>query len=152
MSGSQASFFYGAIMLLTGLGIPIMGALNSTLGAKIHNPLLAVPIFFTVSALAAAIMVFVIQGRPQWVAPTSLPFYYYLGGIFVVFYVAGVTWIAPRFGIGNAVAFALLGQLMSMAVIDHFSLFGAPHHPITLQRFGGLVIMAVGIFLAVRRG
>lgn len=83
---------------------------------------------------------------------TSLPFYFYLGGTFVAFYILSVTWVAPKFGVGNAVAFVLLGQLISMAAIDQFGLFGAPTHAITLQRTIGLILMAIGVFLAVRRG
>ncbi|MFZ8974113.1 MAG: DMT family transporter, partial [Pseudomonadales bacterium] len=32
-----------------------------------------------------------------------------LGGLFVAFYVLSITYIAPHFGIGNAVFFVLLG-------------------------------------------
>jgi len=83
---------------------------------------------------------------------TALPFYYYLGGSLIAFYVLSITWVAPQWGIGNAVAFVLLGQLISMASIDHFGLLGAPMHAITPQRTFGLILMAIGVFFAVRRG
>ena len=82
----------------------------------------------------------------------SLPFYFYLSGAFVAFYVLSVTWVAPQFGVGNAVAFVLLGQIVSMAAIDQVGLFGAPTRAITSQGAVGLVLMCVGVFLAVRRG
>jgi len=53
--------------------------------------------------------------------------------------------------VGNAVSFVLLGQVVSMAVIDHFRLLGAPYNPVNLIRFVGLVLMVIGVFLAVRR-
>jgi transporter family-2 protein len=81
----------------------------------------------------------------------SIPLWFYLGGIFVAIYILGMTWVAPRFGVGNAVAFVLLGQLISMALIDQFAWFGAAHHPITWQRLLGLALMTVGVFLSVRR-
>jgi transporter family-2 protein len=49
----------------------------------------------------------------------------------VAFYVLTITWIAPTFGIGNAVFFVLLGQLVSAALIDHFGLFGAQVTPVS---------------------
>jgi transporter family-2 protein len=61
-----------------------------------------------------------------------------------------MTWIAPKFGVGNAVAFVLLGQIISMAIIDHFSLLGAAYHPISGQRFVGIALMAIGVFMSVR--
>ena len=81
---------------------------------------------------------------------SSIPFYYYLGGLFVVFYVLGMTWIAPRFSVVNSVAFVLLGQIISMAIIDHFSLLGAAYHPISAQRFIGIALMAIGVLMSVR--
>ena len=87
---------------------------------------------------------------PNLVVQSSIPFYFYLGGLFVVFYVLSITWIAPKFGVGNAVAFVLLGQIISMSIIDHFSLLGAAYHPISAVRFVGLAFMAIGVFLSVR--
>jgi transporter family-2 protein len=66
----------------------------------------------------------------------------------VVFYVLSVTWSAPRIGVGNAIFFVLLGQIVAAAAIDHFGLFGAAKTVITLQRAIGLVVMAIGVYLA----
>jgi len=142
---------YALIMLLTGLGIPIMAALNAGLGVKLQNPAMATTILFIVAAVLSAIYLFVSGNAPKSI-PSDIPGYQYFGGAFVVFYVLSITWIAPRFGIGNAVSFVLLGQLISMALIDHFKLLGAPLNPINATRFLGLVFMVIGVFLAVRRG
>lgn len=106
----------------------------------------------SVALLISVAFLFAVEGGLKPLPTTTLPFYYYLGGAFVAFYVLSVTWVAPQFGVGNAVAFVLLGQLISMAAIDHFGLLGAPTHVITLQRFVGLILMSIGVFLAVRRG
>jgi len=44
----------------------------------------------------------------------------------------------------------LLGQLISMSMIDHFGWFGAVQHALTPQRLLGLALMAAGVFLSVR--
>jgi transporter family-2 protein len=59
-----------------------------------------------------------------------------------------VTWSAPRIGVGNAIFFVLLGQLIAAAIIDHFALFGAARTTLTIQRAIGLLVMAVGVYLA----
>jgi bacterial/archaeal transporter family-2 protein len=61
-----------------------------------------------------------------------------------------ITWIAPRFGVGNAIFYVLLGQLISAAAIDHLGLIGAIVKPLTLWRAGGLMLMAVGVLLTQR--
>lgn len=145
--------FFSCLMLATGIGIPIMAALSATLGSTYGSPAFAACILFLVALLISVAFLFAVEGGLKtFPNNATLPFYFYLAGAFVAFYVLSVTWVAPKFGVGNAVAFVLLGQLISMAAIDQFGLLGAPTHAITLPRFIGLILMSVGIFLAVRRG
>lgn len=69
----------------------------------------------------------------------------------VAFYVLSITWVAPRFGIGNAIFFVLLGQMLAATAIDQFALFGAAQRPLSLMRGAGLAMMAAGIAL-IQRG
>ena len=147
----QNSTVYAAIMLFAGIGIPIGAALNAELGTKLQSPTLAVGIFFLVAMAVSLGYVLLVEGIPTSLSAPSTPFYYYLGGLFVVIYVLSVTWIAPRFGIGNAISFVLLGQLISMASIDQFGLMGAPQTSLTLPRVMGLFFMAIGVFFVVRK-
>ena len=146
------SIVYGVIMLLTGLGIPTMAALNGALGARLQNPEAAAVLLFAVGLVTSIITFFITSGWPIKVnLHASIPWYFYCGGLAIVFYVFSVTWIGPRFGIGNAISFVLLGQLIAMTAIDHFALFGATEHAITLRRLLGLILMAAGVFLVVNR-
>ena len=129
-----------------------MAALSANVGARYGSPAFAASILFLVALSISVAFLFAVEGGLRPLPKTSLPYYFYLGGAFVAFYVLSITWVAPQFGVGNAVAFVLLGQLISMAAIDQFGLMGAPTNPITLQRSVGLMLMAVGVFLAVRRG
>jgi transporter family-2 protein len=144
--------FFACLMLATGIGIPVMAALSATVGTKYGSPAFAASILFLVALSISVAFLFAAEGGLRPLPKVSLPYYFYLGGAFVAFYVLSVTWVAPQFGVGNAVAFVLLGQLISMAAIDHFGLLGAPTHAITFQRSLGFILMSVGVFLAVRRG
>ena len=104
MNGLDHPIFYAAFMLVVGLGIPVFAALNGNLGARLQNPVLAAIIALSVG-IVACLGVMLLSGKiPNLVVERSIPFYSYLGGLFVVFYVLGMTWIAPKFGVGNAVA------------------------------------------------
>lgn len=149
MTGNNSFLAYALVMLLAGLGIPVMAALNGTLGTRLQNPALATTILFVVGCALSIAYLFASGNAPK-VLPRA-PWHLFLGGVFVLFYALSVTWIAPRFGVGNAISFVLLGQLASMAAIDHYALLGAPRNPIDTGRLAGLVFMAVGVFLAVRR-
>lgn len=137
---------YALIMLAAGIGIPILAALNASLGRQIGAPAAASVVLFAV-AFATCLAVVIFTG-PQAIAKVaSAPKHLLLAGVLIAFYVLSITYIAPHFGVGNAVFFVLLGQLISAALIDHFGLFGATQSPLTLTRSLGIAVMAAGVFL-----
>lgn len=137
---------YALIMLASGVGIPVLAALNAQLGRIITGPAAASVVLFTV-AFASALIVTLITGPAPLLKLASAPKHLFLGGVLVAFYVLSITYIAPHFGIGNAVFFVLLGQLISAAAIDHFGLFGAIQTPLTTMRSAGIATMVFGVFL-----
>lgn len=138
---------YALIMLAAGIGIPILAALSAALGQFIGSPLAAGLVVFVVGLLISGTVV-VITGEAAHLAKLiSAPKYLFLAGAFMAFYAITITFIAPKFGVGNAVFFVLLGQLISAALIDHFGLFGASLSPISLTRAAGIGVMAVGVWL-----
>lgn len=143
--------YYAVIMLVAGIGVPIMATLNGGLGDRLQSPILATVILFGVGYLGSLLILFLCEGVPTFNNSGSIPKYYYLGAGFVIFYILSITWVAPNFGIGNAISFVLLGQLLSMTIIDHFSLLGAANHEISMQRLIGLMLMVIGVFLVVRK-
>ena len=72
-------------------------------------------------------------------------------GFSVLFYILTITWVAPRFGISNAIAFVLLGQLIAMSLIDHFGLMGVQKFTMSLKRLTGLGVMTIGVFLVLNK-
>lgn len=137
---------YALTMLAAGIGIPILAALNAGLGARLGSPVAAAAILFCV-ALSVTLAILAIKGAPALASVISAPKHLFLAGLLVAFYILSITFIAPKFGVGNAVFFVLLGQLISAALIDHFGLFGARISPLSLSRAGGIALMAAGVFL-----
>jgi len=141
---------YAAIMLAAGIGIPILAALNAQLGARIASPTVAAVVLFCVALTGATAVMLATQGPAGFARLSGQPWHLFLGGLLVAFYVLSVTFVAPRFGVGNAVFFVLLGQMVSAAAIDQFGLFGAIVRPITLMRGAGIGVMALGLFMIQR--
>ena len=140
---------FAPIMLLAGIGIPIMAAGNALLGAKLGSPASAAAIMFAL-ALLVALAVAWATGGPQRPLLGAAPWPYYLGGLVIAFYLLSITYLGPKLGIGTAVLLVLLGQIAAAATIDHFGLLGAPRTPLTAIRALGLVMMAGGVLLARR--
>lgn len=137
---------YAFIMLLAGIGIPTLAALNAALGRIIGSPATAATILFLV-ALTVSAVAMLVTGAEGLGKLAAAPRHLFLAGALIAFYVLSITYIAPVFGVGNAVFFVLLGQLISAAAIDHFGLFGAQISPLNLTRAGGIAVMAFGVWL-----
>lgn len=140
---------YAGVMLVAGVGIPIMAALNGSLGARLASPATAAAILFAVG-FAAAAATSLASGGPSRAIIGAAPWPYYMGGAIVAFYILSITAIGPRFGIANAVFFVILGQIVAATIIDHFGLFGAAAAPVTMQRAVGVTLIAIGALIARR--
>jgi transporter family-2 protein len=136
-----------ALMFATGLGIPLMATLNAGLGQHLGSPVAATTVLFYVGLVVIA-CILLVTGIPDASRFTATPPQFYFGATLMVFYALSITWAAPRIGVGNAVFFVLLGQLVAAAAIDHFGLFGALRTGLTLKRVIGLGVMGAGVYLA----
>lgn len=141
---------YAAIMLAAGIGIPTLAALNGRLGALIGSPPAATVVLFSVALVGALTVMFITGETSKLALVAAQPRFLLLGGLLVCFYVLSVTWVAPRFGLGNAITFVLLGQLISASIIDHFGLVGAIVRHMTWTRATGLTLMALGVVMTQR--
>ena len=148
MTATSNAPAFALIMLLTGIGIPILAALNGGLGARLGSPMAASMILFGLAFLIATTGALLTSAVGQVRLPSDIPAQFYFGGLFVAFYVIAVTFIAPKFGVGNAIFFVLVGQLISAATIDHFGLFGAMRSAIDAKRVAGIALMIAGVYLA----
>lgn len=141
---------HAALMFAAGVGIPLLAALNATLGQRTGSPVAAGVVLFVVAFLAALAVLLTTGGAGALARVPGQPPVLFLAGCLVAFYILSITFVTPRFGLANAILFVLLGQLVSAAVIDATGLMGLAARPVSLTRIAGLVVMAVGVFLTQR--
>lgn len=149
MSASSSSAFIpiAAMMFVAGLGIPVFAALNAGLGQQLGGPVAATAVTFAIGFVVAAVML-TFTGFPSASAFTFEKPWLWIGAVVILFYATSVAFSAPRIGLGNAIFFVLLGQIVAAAIIDHFGLLGTIQSAITPKRALGLVVMAIGLYLA----
>jgi bacterial/archaeal transporter family-2 protein len=138
------------LMLAAGIGVPILAGLNAVLGQRLGSPIAAAVVLFAVACVASGAFLLVTGGQGALARLPGQPPVLFLAGLLVAFYILSITAVAPRFGLGNAILFVLLGQILSSALIDQFGLLGLAPRPLSGLRWLGLCLMAAGIVLSQR--
>lgn len=138
---------YALWALAAGALIPVMAILNAGLARATGSPAIAAAILFLVGFLFDAGIALATGGRGVG-ALTTVPPHFFAGGLIVGFYVLSITMLAPRFGVGNAILFVMVAQIITSAAVDHFALLGAVQRPVSTQRIAGLLIMIGGLVVA----
>jgi transporter family-2 protein len=133
--------------LIAGAGIPLIGVLNSGIARSVGNPFAATAIMFAVAAIVALGLTLPLYGHPTIAQIASAPLSGYGAGLLIGFYGLSATIIIPRFGAASFIAFILIAQLVSSALVDQFGLFGMARRPIDFTKLVGLTVIAVGIVI-----
>lgn len=134
------------VMLGAGICVPILAILNAGLGKELGSPVGACMILSIVAFLTSGILL-ALTGPGVILKTFDCSKHLFLAGILFSVYILSISIIAPRFGLGNAIFFILLGQIASASIIDHFGLFGAIQYSISPKRFAGICIMIFGVWL-----
>ncbi len=79
-----------------------------------------------------------IQSQPLWSLAGGL-----IGACALFSYVV----LAPKIGFSALLGLAIVGQLLSSQMIDHFGLLGTIRRPVSLLRLGGMVVMLAGLVI-----
>jgi bacterial/archaeal transporter family-2 protein len=80
----------------------------------------------------------------------SLPWYTLCAGFLGVAIIASVSYVVPRLGLATTLTITISVQLTLGAIIDHFGLLQATHHPLDPSRVAGVLILLVGTWLVMR--
>jgi bacterial/archaeal transporter family-2 protein len=136
---------FAAWSLLAGAGIPLIGVLNSGVARSVENPFAATAVMFAVAAIVAFGFTLPLYGYPTLTQLGSASPISYGAGLLIGFYGLSATIIIPRFGAASFIAYILIAQLLTSAVVDQFGLFGMTRRPIDMTKLVGLLMIGAGI-------
>ena len=136
---------FAAWSLLAGAGIPLIGVLNSGVARSVGNPFAATAIMFAMAGIVAFGLTLPLYGHPTLAQLGSAPPISYGAGLLIGFYGLSATIIIPRLGAASFIAYILIAQLLTSAVVDQFGLFGMARRPIEITKLIGLVVIVAGI-------
>jgi transporter family-2 protein len=141
-----------SLALVAGLAgsiqVAVMGRFGERVGAV--EALAANLVFSTLGALV--ILLALRRSFDGLREALHAPWWYWVGGggmgLLVVF---TITATAPKLGTTAVIALLIAGQLAMGVAIDRFGLFGVEQIPLTWVRVAGVVLLAAGAALALRR-
>ena len=142
---------YVLISLLAGVAGSIQVAVMGRFGDRIGT--LQALAFSTVVTMAIALVVLLIARRSLGGFGDALrsPPWMWLGGAMGVFIVFTITLVQPRFGTFATVAIFIVAQIGAGVAIDRFGWFGVERVGLEWTRVLGVVLLASGAVLALRR-
>lgn len=137
------------LMLCGGFAIAIQPSINARLARKIGSYESSM-ISFAVGTLALAAVV-TLAGRGNLRSLTNASWWELTGGFLGAFFVTLTIICVPRLGTTAVMAAIITGQLAAGALLDHFGLFGLRQLPLTPLRLAGMILLAAGAALVIRR-
>ena len=142
---------YVLISLAAGVAGSIQVAVMGRFGDRIGT--LQALAFSTVVTMAIALVVLLIARRSLGGFGDAVrsPPWMWLGGAMGVFIVFTITLVQPRFGTFATVAIFIVAQIAAGVAIDRFGWFGVERVGLEWTRVLGVVLLASGAVLALRR-
>ncbi len=141
-----------AIVFSLGAGIAgaAQAAISGVLGRRVGT--IGSAGFGVVLAAILVIALALALGRGGSIlAAVHQPAWLWLGGLFGAVIVLAIAYAPPRIGTFATVALLIAGQLAAGALIDAFGWFGSPRIPVTAARAAGLLLIAGGAALTLKR-
>jgi transporter family-2 protein len=144
-----------AVAVLIGVGagclVGMQAPINSRLGKSVGTPE-AATFSFLVGTVALVLILLVARGGVGGLGQIGrAPWWALVGGLLGAVYVSVALVAVRTLGASGLTAVVIGGQLVISVVIDRFGLLGVAKQAVGAQRILGLVLLAVGVVLVVRR-
>jgi transporter family-2 protein len=150
MGGGTAAA--ASLALVAGLAGSIQVAVMGRFGERIGSfEALAANLIFS-AIIATAVLLVLRQSLAGFGDALRSPWWYWVGGGGMgVVVVLSITVVTPRIGAAATIGLLIAGQLAMGVVIDTYGLFGVDKVALSWPRVLGVLLLAAGALLALRR-
>lgn len=145
----MSNLMFMILMLFGGFAVALQPSINARLAQK-TGAYESSLISFAVGTLAMLVIV-LISGRGSLRGVAGASWWELTGGFLGAFFVTLTIIAVPRLGTTAVMAAVIAGQLATGALLDHYGLFGLRHLPLTPLRLVGMLLLAAGAALIIRR-
>jgi transporter family-2 protein len=150
MSGGTAAA--ASLALVAGLAGSIQVAVMGRFGQRIGSfEALAANLALS-TLLATTVLLVLRQSLAGFGEAIRSPWWYWVGGGGMgIVVVLTITVVTPRLGAAATIGLLIAGQLAMGVAIDRYGWFGVDQVPLTWPRVLGVLLLAAGALLALRR-
>jgi len=150
VSGGTAAA--ATLALIAGLAGSIQVAVMGRFGERIGSfEAIAANLAFS-TLIATTVLLVMRQSLAGFGDALRSPWWYWVGGGGMgVVVVLTITVVTPRIGATATIGLLIAGQLAMGVLIDRYGWFGVEKVPLTWPRLLGVLLLAVGALLALRR-
>ena len=151
MSGGTAAA--ATLALIAGLAGSVQVAVMGRFGERIGSlEALAANLLFSTLIATTVLLVFR-QSLAGFGDAVRSPWWYWVGGGGMgVVVVLTITVVTPRLGAAATIGLLIAGQLAMGVLIDRYGWFGVEQVPLSWPRLLGVILLAIGALLALRKG
>jgi transporter family-2 protein len=147
----RVNAFAATLAVVAGLAGSVQVAVMARLGDRVGVfGALAWATFLT-AVIAFLLLLVARQSIAGFTAAASQPVWLWSGAVMGVLIVLTITFAGSRIGVAATVAILIAGQLAMGVLIDRFGLFGVQRVAIAWPRMIGIVLLAAGAALTLRR-
>jgi transporter family-2 protein len=151
VSGGTAAA--ATLALIAGLAGSVQVAVMGRFGERIGSfEAIAASVLFS-ALIAAMVLLATRQSLAGFGDAFRSPWWYWVGGGGMgVVVVLTITVVTPRLGAAATIGLLIAGQLTMGVLIDRYGWFGVEQVPLSWPRLLGVLLLAIGALLALRKG
>lgn len=131
------------LSLVSGVGLAVQPLVNGRLARALGGVVWAAGISATLTSVICLVSASMFLGTGGFSSLSRVPWWAWIGGLFGVPALVGMTWAVPRIGAAPVLVLVILGQLFTGALADWYGLSyeGATVSP---TRLFGIAVVFVG--------
>lgn len=125
--------------------------INAKLSNHLDSSIWASLVSFSGGTIILLILTFFMShGKMTSIDTNGLKWWMFSGGLIGAFYVTTALFVVPHLGVAVLVSLTTAGGLITAAILSHYGVLADIARPITLQKFFGMSLLALGALITLK--
>jgi len=123
---------------------------NAKLNQHVDSAIWVSFISFAFGTVILFVLGMLTQGKFMTVEVSGLKWWMFVSGALGAFYVTAALFVVPYLGVAVLASLSTAGALIMSALLSHYGILSDQPHPINLQKFIGMSLLAIGAVITLK--